>query len=400
LMLRIKKEKEEASVIPAYTVFSASIQAMNIFVSRRIVRSIRPTMMYMLIMAVVFGSWGMGVASAESIPGELLYKVKRAKEGVELAFTAQPKKSQKRLEIVSERIEEKKQIVRNLSVKEKIVEDEPGKADKRLGALASLDKDIQKQLELAKENLDQDVQKNKDTTNSASEQVGIVVDFNETVIIIGGDLQNLGQEIKNIVEKVKKETNSTTIEKIKAEDVTQLEKAHEAVETTLNKVQIDAIKKAVEVAVSTSEENGKKITETEEKKVIQEVVNLVTEKVNTLSKNVLDSAKVEKIEGSIEITKEIATPGVTSSKQVAEDLLVNPLSGSKEVKEVTTTISENLKTDLSEENLQDALERLKQLQTANETKEELDSSEEKILQEINTQKDNTQNEINSTTAQG
>ncbi len=381
LMARIKKDKEEISTVPGYTAFSTSIQAMNIFVSRRLVRSLRPVVMYMLIMAMVFGSWGIGVASAESIPGELLYKVKRAKEGVELALTTKPNKSQKRLEIVSKRIEEKKQIVRDLNVKEKVVEDESGEADKRLEALASLDKDIQKQLELAKENLDSDVQNKKETTNSATEQVGIVVDFNETVGILGDDLQNLKKEIKDVVERVKKETDDTTIDKINVEGVNNLEKAHEALEATINRVEIDSIGTAVQVAVVASQDGNKNITEQEKKDVIQEVVDLVSKKTTSLAndskKTLQDVADVKEnaeigIEnkGLIISGKEITTSVTTSQKTVAE--VIGGAFDKASVGDVAAKeIIDGVKKDLFDQNLEEALKKLRQLQTSTQENKQI-----------------------------
>lgn len=158
------------------------------FVPRHLLAVTRPLMIVFLSTALLLGSWGVRVASANSLPGELLYSVKRADESVQLALTTDPKeKVKKNLEFATRRnneiegIKQRKQENPDAAVEEK--------------SLKQLEKTVQS-LEQNIKDAEQTVKQLQANTSQSKDVLEVAVQFRETA---EGITQSLTGNVQQIV---------------------------------------------------------------------------------------------------------------------------------------------------------------------------------------------------------
>lgn len=361
-------------------------QFLHIFISRRAVQYLRPAMIYSLILGIILGSWGVGVASAGSVPGDLLYSVKRASEGIELAFTSKEKKVTKRLEIASRRVEEKKRVIDTVKKKQKktVAKESENASPKDIEVIAALDKDIQEQIALAGKTLEEQLLTDETTV---TDKVDAVVEFKEKVDELETDLKIVKEKISDVVLETEKE--ETVEDNMAAETIS---KAHDELENSLEQIELDALGQVVEVAKEAQSDS--EISAEEKQEVVDDVVELVTEKVTDITKDVEDV--IDEVTQAKEIAVEVTTEDIdldpvtpsspvdtsTTSQQIVEDVIKEVDEKVIEVQETFDQISEEVKKDIKEDNLDGALEKVKQLQTTNDQTKEIVTQATEELKKI------------------
>lgn len=345
------------------------IAAIQLMLPRAVMVSLRSTAMFLLVMAIAVGGWGVSVsASQKSLPGDLLYVVKLAHENQQVRrATTEKERVEVLLKHASTRVNELEQIH-----KAKKPVDSKKKKEQTEVVIAGLKEKLSSTNEV--------LEKVSESTESPDDAVGISEFVEEQTELISEQIIGSLVDDTEPQEPVEGDDQAETTDEVKevAEDAADL------VEETNVKAVIVSVEKILETGVADATGSDTEDGETEVKKK-------VTEKLEKIEKT-LEKTLGEIKEGADEITGTVGETDVilvsttvdivvsstikTSSTSMETDVAVSSTTVQEvpvqaddvvgEVKEQVEKVGKELeeaKTLIDDAHLSEAIEKVQKLYT-------------------------------------
>ncbi len=354
------EEFDSSFIEKSYTFFS-------FFIPRPLVAVARPMLVVFMSFGILLGGWGVRVASANSIPGELLYNVKRADEYAQLILTTDPKeKVKKNLAFAVRRNNEIGELLDQKSDDQSVSEQALDHVEKNV---ASLEKNIKSAEETVKQ-LD-------GTTLEPTDVLAVAVEFSITAKEISTTLAAHIEHIEQQVTPPQGDVLSTTTisdgtTTVHDQQVAAIIEKTEQTAAIIDTADITVISHAVTTIVDA----GSVILEQDQNKDI--VVELVAQKAASLVAQVEHSNTLPIGTSSLENTvitslststspvldqliQTVSTTAMVPDGTATQTIMAVPYSSSTPVSDLGKKIVEEVQ-GLAETNLLNALEKVIELQ--------------------------------------
>jgi hypothetical protein len=369
--------KEKLSALPAL---------IERLVPKPVQLSARPIALMIMVLAVIFGGYGVRQAAAKSLPGDTLYKlVKRPTEQIELALTKEDQKPKKLLELAKKRSDEIKQLAEqkkqyNKSVSKEHVSEAVASASAHIAEakehLETLPKDqivdFAVELSAAKKNLEETIE-------------------HDVVEVVSDDQNDEQDELSSEQSQTDQEEHSDTgVPEVIFSTDPSFRKKKTQIDPEIKK-QLDETNALLQEVETKALESVLLLDEEELQNKKEQVKVLVEDQISTIKEKKEQTQKgTEEVVGILEQQKTeeqalVESPSTTPAMD--EDAKIDAMLD--EIKKSTDVVSKNLeviderKEDDSPEALKLTLQEVKQLKQETElTKKQLEEAEAAVLNKV------------------